>query len=124
MMENIPCYGAPAVHRGLLPTEYSECWPCPEGILRDISSTETRYTNPPKNKGPKPSVANPDLSLARDPWVSGCTAALPRRDAPAAARGYPAGGRAWPRGKQTRGSHPYRGNRGARGGRPFRHHRN
>jgi hypothetical protein len=94
-----------------------------EGILKDINCSESRYTNPPKNKSQKPSVTKPDLSLARDPWVSGCTAALPRRDAPAG-RGYPAGGRAWPRSKQTRGSHPYRGNRGARGRRFFRQHRN
>ncbi len=95
-----------------------------EGILKDINASESRYTNPPKNKAQKSTMARPDLSLARDPWVSICTAALPRRDAPAAVRGYPAGGRAWPRGKQKRGSHPYRGYRGARGGRVFSHHRN
>ncbi len=70
-------------------------------VLRDISSSESRYTNPPKNKVPKSGSTQQDLSLARDPWVSGCTAALPRRDAPAATRGYPAGGRVWTRGKHT-----------------------
>jgi hypothetical protein len=95
-----------------------------EGVLKDINSSDSRYTNPPKNKAPKSGSSQQDLSLARDPWVSGCTAALPRRDAPAATRGNPAGGRGWSRGARTRGYHPYRGGRGPRGGRPLRKPRN
>jgi hypothetical protein len=100
-----------------------------EGILKDISCAESRYTNPPKSKVQKAASARPDLSLARDPWVSGCTAALPRRDAPAfgrgnLSRGKSLWGRSWLHCQQKRGSHPYRGYRGAKGGRGFGHHSN
>jgi hypothetical protein len=77
-----------------------------DGISRDIANPEARYTNPPKTVFKQQQAKKPrlDLSLERDAWVSGCTAALPRRDSSAmSGRGAP------PRGVNPRG-HWKRGN--------------
>jgi hypothetical protein len=72
-----------------------------DGLIQDISNTEARFTNPPKTVFKNQVAKKPrlDLSLERDAWVSGCTAALPRRDsALSSGRGY-----ANPRGNSVRG---------------------
>jgi hypothetical protein len=72
-----------------------------DGLIQDISNSEARFTNPPKTVFKNQVAKKPrlDLSLERDAWVSGCTAALPRRDsALSPGRGY-----ANPRGNSVRG---------------------
>ncbi len=71
-----------------------------DGLSKDITNSEARYTNPPKTIFKQQQSKKPrlDLSLERDVWVSGCTAALPRRDSAAPpVRGAP------PRGGNPRG---------------------
>ncbi len=66
-----------------------------DGLFKDITNPEARYTNPPKTVLKQQHSKKPrlDLSLERDAWVSGCTAALPRRDsAVPPARGAPSRG--------------------------------
>jgi hypothetical protein len=91
-----------------------------EGILKDLSNADSRYTNPPRLLGSVAKKPRIDLSLERDAWVSGCTAALPRRDSHTSTRGPVMGGKtrgggttrgAWKRGNRyPRG--PFRGRRG------------
>ncbi len=50
------------------------------GILKDIGNGDLRYTNPPRSATQQPKKPRLDLSLERDIWARGCTAALPRRD--------------------------------------------
>jgi hypothetical protein len=86
-----------------------------DGLTQDISNSEARFTNPPKTVFKSTSAKKPrlDLSLERDAWVSGCTAALPRRDSALAtgrgnttARGNNIRG-LWKRGQPKRGyTHP------------------
>ncbi len=87
-----------------------------EGILKDLSNADSRYTNPPRLVGSVANKPRVDLSLERDAWVSGCTAALPRRDLHTSIRGTAMGGRARG-GATTRGAWKH-GNRYLRG--PFR----
>jgi hypothetical protein len=91
-----------------------------EGILKDLSNADSRYTNPPRLLGSVAKKPRIDLSLERDAWVSGCTAALPRRDSHASTRGSSMGGRtrgggsargAWKRGSRYQRG-PFRGRRG------------
>ncbi len=53
-----------------------------EGIVKDALNPEAKYTNPPRSVSNQSGAKKPrlDLSLERDSWVRGCTAALPRRD--------------------------------------------
>jgi hypothetical protein len=83
-----------------------------EGIARDALNPEAKYTNPPRSVINHAGAKKPrlDLSLDRDSWVRGCTAALPRKDStyrPASssqqARGKWPRGRAWHRGAANRG---------------------
>jgi hypothetical protein len=90
-----------------------------EGILMDLSNADSRYTNPPGLLGSVAKKPRIDLSLERDAWVSGCTAALPRRDSHTSTRGPAMGGRTRG-GGTTRGAWK-RGNRYPRG--PFRSRR-
>ncbi len=48
-------------------------------LVNDIPNDEARYANPTKPPGgqKRPKI---DLSLERDKWVVGCSAAAPRRD--------------------------------------------
>jgi hypothetical protein len=71
-----------------------------DGLSKDITNSEARYTNPPKTVFKQQHSKKPrlDLSLERDAWVSGCMAALPRRDS-----AVPPGGGAPPRGSNPRG---------------------
>jgi hypothetical protein len=85
------------------------------GILKDIGNGDSRYTNPPRNPNQLPKKPRLDLSLERDTWVSGCTAALPRRDTmrsmskgPSVSSGTARGGNR--RGRGGRGQH-FRGGR-------------
>jgi hypothetical protein len=72
-----------------------------DGLTQDIANVEARFTNPPKTVFKNPNAKKPrmDLSLERDAWVSGCTAALPRRDS-ALTSGR---GSVTPRGSNVRG---------------------
>jgi hypothetical protein len=85
------------------------------GILKDIGNADSRYTNPPRTPNLLPKKPRLDLSLERDTWVSGCTAALPRRDTmrsmtkgPSVSFGSARGGNR--RGRGGRGQH-FRGGR-------------
>jgi hypothetical protein len=51
------------------------------GIEDDLSCSEARYTNPPK-EAPGNAMKKPRIDLAetRQEWVAGCSATLPRRD--------------------------------------------
>jgi hypothetical protein len=52
-----------------------------EDISEDLSNAEARYTNPVHavaKSAPKRQLV--DISLQQEEWVSGCPAALPRRD--------------------------------------------
>ncbi len=88
-----------------------------DGLSQDISNTEARYTNPPKTVFKQQNAKKPrlDLSLECDAWVSGCLAALPRRDsALTSGRGgvAPRGGYTrgqWKRGQSKRGCAHSRG---------------
>jgi hypothetical protein len=76
-----------------------------DGLSKDIANPEARYTNPPKTIFKQQQSKKPrlDLSLERDAWVSGCTAALPRRDSSVmSVRGAPPRG-GNPRGQWKRG---------------------
>jgi hypothetical protein len=76
-----------------------------DGLTKDIANPEARYTNPPKTIFKQQQSKKPrlDLSLERDAWVSGCTAALPRRDSTVlSVRGAPPRG-GNPRGQWKRG---------------------
>jgi hypothetical protein len=79
-------------------------------LEKDMLNSEARYTNPAKHHAQKrPRV---DLSLGRDDWVAGCSAAAPRRDAPPSRGSMPRRGDAGPRaGTKARG----RGNLSSRG---------
>jgi hypothetical protein len=46
-----------------------------DGITKDISNPEARCTNPPKSVTQVAKKPRLDLSLERDAWVRGCTAA-------------------------------------------------
>lgn len=46
------------------------------GILSDIANGEARYTNPARQAVQQLKKPRLDLSLERNTWVSGCTAAL------------------------------------------------
>jgi hypothetical protein len=63
-----------------------------EGVAKDALNPDAKYTNPPESVF-KPLGAKKlrlDLSLERDAWVRGCTAALPHRESgPTAVRGNP-----------------------------------
>jgi hypothetical protein len=90
--------------------------------VQDLKNPEARYTNPPKGNTPQAKKQRLDLSLERDAWVRGCTAALPRRDSlqnasRGAVRGGSARGTTWegrgggrrgalPRGSLSRGGYP------------------
>ncbi len=91
-----------------------------EGIMQDLKNPEARYTNLPKGILPPAKKQRLDLSLEREAWVRGCTAALPRRDSlqkacRGTARGGNARGTTW-RGRSSsqRGSHPRSGITGGR----------
>ncbi len=91
-----------------------------EGILKDLSNADSRYTNPPRPLGSVAKKPRVDLSLERDAWVSGCTAALPPRDSHTSTRGSAMSGRTCgggtPRGAWKCGNWyprgPFRGRRG------------
>jgi hypothetical protein len=51
-----------------------------DSIAHDLANIESQYTNLPKFAAPVPRKPRVDLSLERDAWVRGCTAALMRRD--------------------------------------------
>ncbi len=62
-----------------------------DNIEKDLANTDAKYTNPPRAlQGQKRQL--PDLSLNRDSWVGGCSAASTRREPHALAskrgRGY------------------------------------
>jgi hypothetical protein len=91
------------------------------GILKDIGNTDSKYTNPPRAASQLTKKPRLDLSLERDTWVRGCTAALPRRDtvrsdtkgptvSAISSRGANRRGRG-ARGQQFRGGHQFRGER-------------
>jgi hypothetical protein len=81
-----------------------------DGIVQDLSSSESRYTNPPKTLARPPGHSRVDLSLERDAWVRGCMAALPRRDSSTICGG------AHGLGPSNRSrAEPHRGNRFSRG---------
>jgi hypothetical protein len=50
------------------------------GILKDIGNGESRYTNPLGSATQQSKKPRLDLSLERDTWVRGCTAALQAHD--------------------------------------------
>jgi hypothetical protein len=82
--------------------------------LEEDLESEARYTNPPKESVSTNQNKQSDLSLTRQPWVDGCSAALPRGDV-----------RAAPARDSAKGplSTPARGNRGGRGKfRPYPQH--
>jgi hypothetical protein len=95
-----------------------------EGIGKDALNPDAKYTNPPRSVKSQAGAKKPrlDLSLERDSWVRGCTAALPRKDSTyelaggsQQARGKWPRGRAWfrgayPRGGRSRGRGRGRGN--------------
>jgi hypothetical protein len=83
--------------------------------LEEDLESEARFTNPPKEPAGTPRNKRSDLSLTRQPWVDGCSAALPRGDVQSAAPH---------RGSSQGSSHtPSRGNRGGRGKfRPYPQH--
>jgi hypothetical protein len=115
-----------------------------DNIEKDLANTDAKYTNPPRApQGQKRQL--PDLSLNRDSWIGGCSAASTRREpqAPASKRGQgfgfkPSGfcrGRVFtpsvystksdsPRGGPSRGSHRswYSGTRRSDRGRTPRGH--
>ncbi len=83
--------------------------------LEEDLESKARFTNPPKELVDTPRNKQSDLSLTRQPWVDGCSAALPRGDVRAVA----------PQQGSARGSSytPSRGNRGGRGKyRPYPQH--
>jgi hypothetical protein len=83
--------------------------------LEEDLESEARFTNPRKEPAGTPQKKRSDLSLTRQPWVDGCSAALPRGDVRAAA----------PQRGSSRGSSytPSRGHRGGRGKyRPYPQH--
>jgi hypothetical protein len=85
-----------------------------DGIVQDLSSSESRYTNPPKTQARPPGHSRIDLSLDRDAWVRGCTAALPRRDSSTTRGGAnDLGSSNRSRARPHRGNHFSRGNCGA-----------
>jgi hypothetical protein len=87
------------------------------GIIADIANSVARYTNPPRQATQQSKKPRLDLSLERDTWVSGCTAALPRRDtARHSVRCGGSKGTAPVRGQQG-ARHPRGGHRGGRGAR-------
>jgi lysophospholipase L1-like esterase len=68
-------------------------------IERDVLKEDVKYINPPQlHGGNPPKRPRPDLSQSRQGWVTGCSAAVPRRDTYQAAKGSSA------RGSLTRGS--------------------
>jgi hypothetical protein len=82
--------------------------------LEEDLESEARYTNPTKEVVSTQQKKQSDLSLTRQPWVDGCSAALPRGDV-----------RAAPARDSAKGplSTPARGNRGGRGKfRPYPQH--
>jgi hypothetical protein len=81
-----------------------------DGIVQDLSSSESRYTNPPKTQVRPPGHSRIDLSLDRDAWVRGCTAALPRRDSSTTRGGAPGLGSS-----NRSQAGPHRGNHFSRG---------
>jgi hypothetical protein len=83
--------------------------------LEEDLESEARFTNPPKEPVGTKLRKQSDLSLTRQPWVDGCSAALPRGDVRDATshRGTARGSL----------STPARGNRGGRGKfRPYPQH--
>jgi hypothetical protein len=50
------------------------------GILKDIGNSDSKYMNPPRAANQPLKKPRLDLSLERDTWIRGCTAALPRCD--------------------------------------------
>jgi hypothetical protein len=88
-----------------------------ESLEEDLRDDDARYTNPTKAVQTKKKPRY-DPSLDRDGWVSGCSAALTRRDndKPTAVRGRSAAGRGWT--PSHRGQRPY--SRGRSSGGPHR----
>jgi hypothetical protein len=78
-----------------------------EGIGKDALNPDAKYTNLPRSVSSQAGTKKPrlDLSLERDSWVRGCTAALPRKDSTYG----PAGGSQQARGKWPRGRAWFRG---------------
>jgi hypothetical protein len=84
-----------------------------EGVAKDALNPEDKYTSPPKSVFKPLGAKKPrlDLSLERDAWVRGCTAALHRRDpGHTAVRGNLPARNAALRGNWLRGRALYRGN--------------
>jgi hypothetical protein len=107
--EGVSLWGDNPVH----PSAHAYCM-IANKLEEDLES-EARFTNPPKELVDTPRNKRSDLSLTRQPWVDGCSAALPRGDVCAVA----------PQRGSARGSSytPSRGNRGGRGKyRPYHQH--
>jgi hypothetical protein len=88
-------------------------------IERDVLSDEVKYINAPNpHGGNPPKRPRTDLSQSRQGWVTGCSAAVPRRDTYLAPRGNSSRGSA-ARGSSSRGKGwgwtPRRGHGGWRG---------
>jgi hypothetical protein len=66
-------------------------------IESDILTDGIRYINPPKAQSGMPAKKNKmDLSLSRQGWVDGCSAAVARRDTERSHGSYnPGRGRGW-----------------------------
>jgi hypothetical protein len=77
-----------------------------ESLEEDFRDEDARYTNPARAAQSKKKPRY-DPSLDREGWVSGCSAALTRRDASHSAvpRGRPPTGRGWTH--SLRGQRPY-----------------
>ncbi len=88
-----------------------------ESLEEDLRDEDARYTNPSSAAQSKKKPRY-DSSLDREGWVSGCSAALARRDTShtAVPRGRPLTGRGWT--LSIRGQRPYF--RGRSSGRPQR----
>jgi hypothetical protein len=74
--------------------------------LEEELSSNVKYTNPPKTLASEAKRPSQDLSLTRQPWVEGCSAALPRGDINPTREGPVVSGGDF----RARGRNPGRGN--------------
>jgi hypothetical protein len=81
-------------------------------IENDVLTDTVKFVNPPKtpdsNSAKKPRT---DLTASRQGWVTGCSAAIPRRDTSWAPRGHGPHGPS-----RGRGTRKWRAGKGGRGG--------
>jgi hypothetical protein len=81
--------------------------------LDDELASDAKFTNPPKALAWNAKLPRQDLSLTRQPWIDGCSAALPRVDIPTSL-GAPGSSRGAAAARS--GGRGHRGNIGQRGG--------